>query len=109
MPVLVELRQKAQDIAAAELDRQQPHLEELNPVYQEKVTQMVYRIVNKLLHEPTVRLKASAAEGNGVEYAQAIRELFDLDVAATAQMPSLASVAQGDNVAELNQSANGSG
>ena len=87
LPVLVELRQKAQDIAAAELDRQQPHLDELEPIYQEKVTRMVYRIVNKLLHEPTVRLKASAAEGNGVEYAQAIRELFDLDVAVPLDAP----------------------
>jgi glutamyl-tRNA reductase len=83
LPVLVELRQRAQDIAAAELARHQPQLEELDPVCQEKVSRMIYRIVNKLLHEPTVRLKAAAAEGNGVEYAQALRELFALDVGSS--------------------------
>jgi len=89
LPVLVELRRRAQDIASAELDRYQPHLEELDPIFQDKVTRMVNRIVNKLLHEPTVRLKASAAEGNGVEYAQAIRELFDLDVVTLSNAPPL--------------------
>ena len=88
LPVLVELRRRAQDIASTELERYQPQFDELDPDFQEKVTRMVHRIVNKLLHEPTVRLKASAAEGNGVEYAQAIRELFDLDVAkATEALP----------------------
>ena len=52
---------------------------------QEKLTRMVHRIVNKLLHEPTVRLKASAAEGNGVEYAQAIRDLFALNITGTVE------------------------
>jgi glutamyl-tRNA reductase len=89
LPVLVELRRRAQNIASTELDRYRPQLDELDPVYQEKVARMVHRIVNKLLHEPTVRLKASAAEGNGVEYAQAIRELFDLDVVAASEVPSL--------------------
>ena len=109
LPVLVELRRKAQDIATAELDRYQSHLEELDPIYQEKVTRLVNRIVNKLLHEPTVRLKASAAEGNGVEYAQAIRELFNLDVTLAAQPPSPAPTDQGDGVLEHAKSANGRG
>ena len=39
---------------------------------------MAHRIVNKLLHQPTVRLKACAASGNGHAYANAVRELFDL-------------------------------
>jgi glutamyl-tRNA reductase len=84
LPVLVELRQHAQRIAVAELEKHQPQLDDLDPECQEKVTRLVHRIVSKLLHEPTVRLKASAAEGNGVEYAQALRELFDLDVVAPA-------------------------
>ena len=35
---------------------------------------MAHRIVNKLLHQPTVRLKACAASGNGHAYANAVRE-----------------------------------
>ena len=79
LPVLVELRRKAQEIANEELERNQHHLEELAPECQEKVNRMVHRIVRKMLHEPTVRLKSSAAEGNGVAYAHALRELFALD------------------------------
>lgn len=81
LPVLVELRRKARDIADQELERHVYRMEEIEPLCQEKVAQIVYRIVNKLLHEPTVRLKAAAAEGNGVEYAYALRELFALDAA----------------------------
>jgi hypothetical protein len=39
---------------------------------------MVESAVNKLLHAPTTRLKASAAEGDAAEYVGAIRHLFDL-------------------------------
>ncbi len=88
LPVLVELRRKARDIADEELERHVYRMEDLEPLCQEKVAQVVYRIVNKLLHEPTVRLKASAAEGNGVEYAYALRELFALEAAPIAPQPS---------------------
>lgn len=108
LPVLVELRRRAQDIATAELDRYQSHLDELDPIYQEKVTQIVHRIVNKLLHEPTVRLKASAAEGNGIEYAEAIRELFDLEVAVATPAPLFQNGHGGTTPAsDLPKSANG--
>jgi glutamyl-tRNA reductase len=85
LPVLVELRRRAQEIANEELERNQHHLEELAPEFQEKVNRMVHRIVNKMLHEPTVRLKNSAAEGNGVAYAHALRELFALDSTSVAE------------------------
>lgn len=85
LPVLVELRRKAQEIANEELERNQHHFEELTPEFQEKVNRMVHRIVNKMLHEPTVRLKNSAAEGNGVAYAHALRELFALDSTPVAE------------------------
>ncbi len=88
LPVLVELRKQAQEIADVELARNQYYLDELAPECQEKVNQMVQRIVNKMLHEPTVRLKQSAADGNGVAYAHALRELFALDSAPTPAIES---------------------
>ena len=36
-------------------------------------------IVNKLLHQPTVRLKAHTGNGTGLEYASALQELFGLE------------------------------
>jgi glutamyl-tRNA reductase len=37
------------------------------------------QIVNKLLHDPTVRLKEAAAGADGAAYADAVRHLFGLD------------------------------
>jgi glutamyl-tRNA reductase len=37
------------------------------------------QILAKLLHEPTVRMKQAAADGDGEAYAAAIRRLFALD------------------------------
>jgi glutamyl-tRNA reductase len=91
LPVLVELRRRASEIAEEELERNFHRLEEAQPVCHEMVAQVVHRVVNKLLHEPTVRLKASAAEGNGVEYAHVLRELFNLQAHPTAAVPRLES------------------
>jgi glutamyl-tRNA reductase len=82
LPVLVELRHRAREIADGELQRHERRLDKMPIDDREMITQMVHRIVNKFLHEPTVRLKASAAEGNGVEYAHTLRDLFALDVVA---------------------------
>lgn len=79
IPVLLELRRKMKNIADKELLRHEHRLDRLPADDREMVTQIVQRIVNKILHEPTVRLKASAAEGNGLEYAHLLRDLFGLD------------------------------
>ena len=39
----------------------------------------MHRIVEKLLHTPTMRVKEFAMEGSGDDYAAALRELFDLE------------------------------
>jgi len=44
------------------------------------VRELTTRLVNKLLHTPTLRLKDAAAEGQGHVYAEALRYLFDLEV-----------------------------
>ena len=43
----------------------------------------MHGVLKRLLHEPTVRLKTSAAAGNGYGYAEAIRELFALNAILT--------------------------
>ena len=40
----------------------------------------MHRVVEKLLHTPTVRVKELAGEPGGSAYAEALRELFDLDL-----------------------------
>ena len=45
----------------------------------EEIAQTVRRVVDKLLHAPTVRVKELAGSPGGEEYAAALRVLFDLD------------------------------
>ena len=79
LPVLIALRGKANGIAERELERGLHQLDKLDEIDQEKVSRLVHRVVNKVLHEPTIRLKKSASEGNGIEYAHMLRDLFALD------------------------------
>ena len=52
------------------------------PARAAEIEQTVARVVDKLLHAPTVRVKQLAEEPGGQSYADALRELFDLDPAA---------------------------
>ncbi|MCB0248040.1 MAG: glutamyl-tRNA reductase [Anaerolineae bacterium] len=78
VPVLVDLRRKVESLAAGELDTALRRLDGADPQAEEAMRLLVHRIVGKLLHEPTVRLKSEAANGNGVAYADALREMFAL-------------------------------
>lgn len=75
---VVDLRRHAKAVAEAEVTSALNRLEHLEAADREVVTRLAHRLVNKLLHEPTVRLKAQAAQGDGVAYAQIVRDLFGL-------------------------------
>ena len=78
-PLIVELRRKAEKVAQDELELALRRLNDPDPRVRQVMTLLAHRIVSKLFHEPTVRLKAEAANGNGIVYADALRELFALD------------------------------
>ncbi len=81
LPVLVSLRQRAGAIARAEAERTlQKAGGDLDERARASIEAMAIAIVNKLLHLPTVRLKASAASGESA-LAGAVAELFGLDQA----------------------------
>jgi glutamyl-tRNA reductase len=65
----------------AELARLEARLGELDPVVRAELDLTVHRVVEKLLHTPTVRVKQLAEAPGGAVYADALRELFDLDPA----------------------------
>ncbi len=79
VPVLVDLRRKVEAMAKAELDSALRLLDGSDPRTEQAMTLLTHRLVRKLLHEPTVRLKTEAANGNGIVYADAVRELFALN------------------------------
>jgi glutamyl-tRNA reductase len=79
VPTIVELRQKAEDMAALELQRALHRLPDLSDQEREVVMEMAHRIVNKLLHAPTVALRERAAKNDHHAYLHAMRKLFDLE------------------------------
>jgi glutamyl-tRNA reductase len=80
-PTVVALRAKAATVVDAELSRLAGRLsdEGVSGRALEEIAQTVRRVVDKLLHAPTVRVKELASSPDGEEYAAALRVLFDLD------------------------------
>ncbi|MBS1252013.1 MAG: Glutamyl-tRNA reductase [Anaerolineales bacterium] len=81
VPTIVDLRQQAEAVREAEVDRALRQLRDLSEEEQEVVEILSKRIINKLLHEPTVRLKHHANGHSGFYYTETLRELFALDEA----------------------------
>ena len=80
-PTVVALRAKAAKVVEAELARLEGRLNSdgLSGHALDEIAQTVRRVVDKLLHAPTVRVKELAGSPGGEEYAAALRVLFDLD------------------------------
>ena len=77
-PLITALRARADQIASAEFDRHGSRLGDLSAAQRAAVEALLNGVVNKLLHEPTVRLKDAAGHARGDRLAEALRDLFDL-------------------------------
>ena len=77
-PAVTALRRHAADLIDAELDRLKARTPDLTEAELAEVTRTVRRVVDKLLHQPTVRVKQLAAESGVVSYESALQELFGL-------------------------------
>ncbi|MCW2796807.1 glutamyl-tRNA reductase [Nocardioides sp.] len=78
-PTVVALRSMATAVVEAEMVRLDGRLPELDGAARAEILQTVRRVADKLLHEPTVRVKELANETGAVSYAAALAELFALD------------------------------
>jgi glutamyl-tRNA reductase len=78
-PVLVSMREHFETVRVAELDHVDARLAQLAPADRELVETITRRLVAKLAHTPTVRLKDAAGTIRGTRMADALRALFDLD------------------------------
>lgn len=92
VPVIVDMRTKAKEIAAAEVAHAKRLLRKLEPngttphnadadniqAAEAIVERLAHRLVNKLMHDPVVQLKERAADGDASEYAYMLRDLFRL-------------------------------
>jgi glutamyl-tRNA reductase len=77
-PLVTALREHAEGLRAAELDRIAPRLAGLDEAQRAAVEALTKGIIAKLLHEPTVRLKDAAGTAKGDRLSDALRDLFDL-------------------------------
>ncbi|SDY37047.1 glutamyl-tRNA reductase [Geodermatophilus africanus] len=81
-PTVSALRSQAAEVVDAELLRLAARLPDLDARARTEVARTVRRVVDKLLHEPTVRVKELASAPGGVDYADALRALFGLGIDA---------------------------
>ncbi|SDO38712.1 glutamyl-tRNA reductase [Geodermatophilus sp. DSM 45219] len=81
-PTVSALRSQAAEVVDAELLRLSTRVPDLDARARAEVARTVRRVVDKLLHEPTVRVKELASAPGGVDYADALRALFGLGIDA---------------------------
>jgi glutamyl-tRNA reductase len=79
-PTVAALRTRADDVVTAELRKLNSRRPEFSEEQRADVSRTLHRVVQQLLHSPTVRVRQLAAEPGGDQYAALLRELFDLDV-----------------------------
>jgi glutamyl-tRNA reductase len=77
-PLITSLRELGEGVRLLEIERFKAKLSQLDPDTRELVDAITHGIVNKLLHEPTVRVKDAAGTPRGDYYADALATLFDL-------------------------------
>jgi glutamyl-tRNA reductase len=78
-PTVVALRSMATGVVDAELARLMARLPDLDDATRAEVLRSLRRVADKLLHQPTVRVRELANETGAVSYAAALAELFALD------------------------------
>lgn len=77
-PLVAQLHEQADALRVAELARFRARLDGLDDRQREAVEALTRGLVAKLVHEPTVQLKAAAGSPRGERLADALRELFGL-------------------------------
>ena len=77
-PTVAALRARAHEVVQSELSRLGQRRPDLTEEQRADVAHTVHRVVQQLLHSPTVRVRQLATTPGGDQYAVALRELFDL-------------------------------
>lgn len=79
VPVVTQFREEMNRVRERELDAALRRLGDLTPEQRAAVEHFSQSLMNKFLHEPSVRLRAAAANGRGLGVVDAARYLFGLD------------------------------
>jgi glutamyl-tRNA reductase len=97
MPTVAALRARADAIVSQVLAENATRWESLSPTDRERLDQLARAIANRLLHEPTVRIKGLADREDAYLQVSALRELFGLDTGTEPE------AAEGADVASLDE------
>ena len=79
VPTIVEMRNRAEDMRALEVDKTLKNMDHLSSEDKDAIQQLTHSLVNKILHKPTINLKKKTQSQDGHIYLKAIRHLFHLD------------------------------
>ena len=77
-PIVTQLHSRAEEIRNAELQKLFRKFPELTSEQLKGIETLTSVIANKLIHEPTVRLKDAAGTPKGERLSEALQDLFDL-------------------------------
>jgi glutamyl-tRNA reductase len=85
VPVLTQFREEMNRVRERELAIALRRLPDLTPAQRAAVERLSQTLMNKFMHEPTVRLRSAAANGRGLGVVDAARYLFALDERGSAK------------------------
>ena len=88
VPVVTQFREEMNRVRERELESALRRLGDLTPEQRAAVEHFSQSLMNKFLHEPTVRLRSAAANGRGLGVVDAARYLFGLDARRTTDTES---------------------
>jgi glutamyl-tRNA reductase len=96
VPTISALRRRGEEIVEQVLRENESAWESLSEADRDRLAVMARAVVNRLLHEPTLRLKGSVGEGASYRYVNALHELFGLEAALAPREQAPAEVTQLD-------------
>jgi glutamyl-tRNA reductase len=79
VPTIVSLRDRVEEIRAAELQKMLSRMSDLTPAQRDAVTALTMSMMNKILHQPMSELKRRAEHQDGHVYSAVLRRLFGLE------------------------------
>lgn len=88
VPIIRSLREKIEGIRRAEMEKALAKLPDLTEKERAVIEAMTAVMVNKILNDPTVRIKEYAAEANGSVYLDAVSQLFNLNPSKAEDQPA---------------------
>jgi glutamyl-tRNA reductase len=78
-PMIVALRERAEEVRQAELDRYRSRLDGLDEQQLDAIERLTRGIIGKLLHDPSIALKEAAGSPRGERLVSSLRDLFALE------------------------------